>query len=59
MTAGSGTMRIGDEVITLQQWERFFCPAGVTDFVYESTTGMTILECYPGSELTQVLPTQQ
>jgi mannose-6-phosphate isomerase len=57
MTAGSGTMRIGDEVITLQQWERFFCPAGVTDFVYESTTGMTILECYPGSELTQVLPT--
>jgi mannose-6-phosphate isomerase len=59
MTDGSGTMRIGDEVITLQQWERFFCPAGVTDFAYESTTGMTILECYPGSELSQVLPTQQ
>lgn len=51
VTAGSGKMRIGDEIIELQQWERFFCPAGVTDFTYESTSGMTILECYPGSEL--------
>jgi mannose-6-phosphate isomerase len=51
MTAGSGTMRIGDEIIELLQWERFFCPAGVTDFAYESDSGMTILECYPGSEL--------
>ena len=51
VTAGSGKMQIGDETIVLQQWERFFCPAGVTDFTYESTSGMTILECYPGSEL--------
>lgn len=49
VTHGSGTLRIGDEVTELKQWERFFCPAGVTEFAYESASGMSILECYPGN----------
>ncbi|MEI8646922.1 hypothetical protein P4S73_01780 [Paraglaciecola sp. Hal342] len=49
VTQGSGTLRIGDEVTELKQWERFFCPAGVREFEYESTSGMSILECYPGN----------
>lgn len=50
VTQGSGTLRIGDEVTQLKQWDRFFCPAGVTDFEYKPDTAMTVLECYPGSE---------
>ena len=49
MTDGSGTLRIGDEVIELKRWERFFCPAGVIEFQYEAETAMSILECYPGN----------
>ena len=49
VTQGSGTLRIGDEVTELKQWERFFCPAGVTEFEYDSAAGMSILECYPGN----------
>jgi len=40
---------IGNEVTQLKQWERFFCPASVKEFQYESDAGMTILECYPGN----------
>lgn len=49
VTAGSGTLRIGDEVTELKRWERFFCAAGVSEFQYESEVGMSILECYPGN----------
>ncbi|WP_340679908.1 class I mannose-6-phosphate isomerase [Paraglaciecola sp.] len=49
VTEGSGTLRIGDEVTELVRWERFFCPAGVDSFEYGSTSGMSILECYPGN----------
>ncbi|WP_158768726.1 class I mannose-6-phosphate isomerase [Paraglaciecola sp. L1A13] len=49
VTEGSGTLRIGDEVTQLNRWERFFCPAGVSNFQYESQSGMSILECYPGN----------
>ncbi|MBO1254405.1 mannose-6-phosphate isomerase [Alteromonas sp. 5E99-2] len=45
---GSGTMRLGDETVSLTQFERFFCPAHVNEFEYESSEGMQILECYPG-----------
>jgi mannose-6-phosphate isomerase len=51
VTQGSGTFHTGDEEITLNQWERFFLPAGITNFEYKSTAGMTILECYPGSTI--------
>ncbi|MEP6390304.1 MAG: class I mannose-6-phosphate isomerase [Halioglobus sp.] len=47
--SGSGTVRIDNEVSHLDLWDRFFCPAGVNEFQYESTTGMTVLECYPGN----------
>ena len=46
---GSGTLGTGDEVTRLKQWERFFCPAGVDEFQYESDSGMTVLECYAGN----------
>ncbi|MFT2091089.1 class I mannose-6-phosphate isomerase [Paraglaciecola sp. 2405UD69-4] len=49
VTNGSGAIKINDEVIKLERWERFFCPAGITDFEYESESGMSILECYPGN----------
>lgn len=47
--AGSGTLRTGDEVTHLSRYDRFFCPAEVDDFQYESDSGMTVLECYPGN----------
>ncbi|GAA6186596.1 mannose-6-phosphate isomerase [Aliiglaciecola sp. NS0011-25] len=50
VTQGSGVLRAGNEVTQLNQWDRFFCPANVEDFQYESESGMTVLECYPGSD---------
>lgn len=47
---GSGTLSAGSEVMQLNLWDRFFCPAGIHEFHYESDTGMTVLECYPGSD---------
>ncbi|MBA6341540.1 class I mannose-6-phosphate isomerase [Colwellia sp. MB02u-10] len=49
VTCGSGTLLIGDEVTQLKQWDRFFCPAGVSEFEYQTDSGMSILECYPGN----------
>ena len=46
---GSGKIVTGDEVTHLKRWDRFFHPAAVNEFQYESDTGMTILECYPGN----------
>ncbi|MEG3765859.1 class I mannose-6-phosphate isomerase [Alteromonas sp. 14N.309.X.WAT.G.H12] len=51
VTEGEGELRVGDEITTLKQWDRFFCPAGITDFEYLPKAGRTlsILECYPGN----------
>lgn len=49
VTDGSGTLRTGNEFTNLKRWDRFFCPAGVDQFRYESDSGMTVLECYPGN----------
>jgi len=49
VTEGSGTLRVANEVTKLKRWDRFFCPAGVSEFQYESEAGMSILECYPGN----------
>ena len=46
---GSGTFQVGNDVTHLEQYERFFCPAGIEAFAYQSDSGMTILECYPGN----------
>lgn len=46
---GSGTLHTGNNVTRLDRWDRFFCPAGVDEFEYQSDSGMTVLECYPGS----------
>lgn len=48
VTEGSGLMRIDNHVTQLNRWDRFFCPANVSNFEYESVSGMTVLECYPG-----------
>lgn len=45
---GSGTLHTGNEVTHLTRWDRFFCPAGVSEFRYETDSVMTVLECYPG-----------
>ncbi|WP_339721325.1 class I mannose-6-phosphate isomerase [uncultured Paraglaciecola sp.] len=49
VTAGSGTFNTADEVTQLKPWDRFFCPAGIEEFEYQSDSGMSILECYPGN----------
>jgi mannose-6-phosphate isomerase len=46
---GSGSFSSDSEVTHLNRWDRFFCPAGVATFNYSSDSGMTVLECYPGS----------
>ena len=49
VTEGSGTFIINGEVTELKRWDRFFCPAGVSEFEYQSDSGMSVLECYPGN----------
>lgn len=49
VTQGSGTFRSADGVVELKRWDRFFCPAGVTEFEYQTDATMSILECYPGN----------
>lgn len=49
VTEGSGTLHTENETLILNQWDRFFLPAGITNFQYESELGMTVLECYPGN----------
>jgi len=51
VTQGAGTLRAGDEVTELKQWDRFFLPAGIAEFEYDTHSSMTVLECYPGSEI--------
>lgn len=53
VTQGSGTFSTNGEVTQLKQWDRFFCPAGIETFQYQSDTNMVILECYPGEERTK------
>lgn len=45
---GDGEYVVDGQSTPLKKWDRFFCPAGVSEFQYESKTGMTVLECYPG-----------
>ncbi len=48
---GEGRFRVGDTTVTLKQWDRFFCPANVVFFEYESDAAMAIVECYPGETI--------
>lgn len=50
VTEGSGILRIDNQVVTLKRWDRFFCPAAIKEFEYDSESTMAILECYPGNE---------
>lgn len=49
VTEGTGILRIGDKITQLNRWDRFFCPAGVREFEYQTDLGISILECYPGN----------
>ncbi len=49
VTEGSGALHTGNEITLLNRWDRFFCPAGIDEFSYQSDISMTVLECYPGS----------
>lgn len=49
VTEGAGTLHCGGEVTHLKRWDRFFCPAGIDTFEYQSKAGMSVLECYPGN----------
>lgn len=48
VASGSGIVSIDGIQTNLNQWDRFFCPAGVGEIIYSSESGMTVLECYPG-----------
>ncbi len=48
---GCGSFHTGNEITQLKKWDRFFCPASINEFQYQSDSPMTVLECYPGSEL--------
>lgn len=47
---GNGSVSVNGIRTELMQWERFYCPAGIEQIEYETSTRMTILECYPGTK---------
>lgn len=44
---GECHIQVGEETVLLQQFDRFFCPAGVEFVTITSEAGVEILECYP------------
>ncbi|WP_162047871.1 class I mannose-6-phosphate isomerase [Vibrio taketomensis] len=44
---GECTVRCGNHVHHLKQFDKFFCPAGLDSLNIESTDGVELLECYP------------
>lgn len=48
VTQGTGFLKIDGELVELKCWDRFFIPATIHQFQYQSDSGMTILECSPG-----------
>jgi mannose-6-phosphate isomerase len=49
VAAGKGSVSIDGVEMPLDQWDRFFCPAGVKEIIYDSEGELVVLECYPGS----------
>lgn len=47
VTQGECTIICGNDTHVLKQYDRFFCPAGITSINIKSQTGVEILECYP------------
>lgn len=47
VTAGECTIKIGNEVTALKQYDRFLCPAGVDAVEISTEMSAQILECYP------------
>jgi len=47
ITKGECTITCGEEVYHLKQYDRFFCPAGISFVTIVSELGTEILECYP------------
>ncbi|GLR06749.1 class I mannose-6-phosphate isomerase [Vibrio hyugaensis] len=47
VTRGECTITLGDEQLTLRQFDKFFCPAGVDTVEIKTAGGVEIIECYP------------
>ena len=45
---GVGSVCIDGKDTKLKLWDRFFCPAGISNLRYKSEAGMSIVECYAG-----------
>lgn len=46
---GKGSISIEGVETSLDQWDRFFCPAGAKEIIYDSEDELVVLECYPGT----------
>jgi len=44
---GECSIKVGEEVLILKKFDRFFCPAGVDVVTISSESRVEILECYP------------
>ncbi|WP_086981041.1 class I mannose-6-phosphate isomerase [Vibrio aphrogenes] len=47
ISSGQCTLFIGDEVLHLKEFDKFFCPAGLDSITILSDEGVDIIECYP------------
>lgn len=46
---GKGRISIDGNETALDQWDRFFSPAGAKEIVYNTDEELVVLECYPGT----------
>ncbi|CAH0529992.1 hypothetical protein [Vibrio hippocampi] len=53
VTQGECTVTLGDKQLTLRQFDKFFCPAGVDSIEIETMEGVEIIECYPPLPVSQ------
>lgn len=47
VVTGECSINVGEEIIQLKKFDRFFCPAGVDVATIKTELGVEILECYP------------
>lgn len=47
VTAGSCVVRTGEDSISLDTFDKFFCPAGLGPYTIEAEQEVQILECFP------------
>lgn len=47
ISAGSCTIKLDEEILVLNKYDKFFCPAGIENITIETDDGVEIIECYP------------